>query len=109
VKIVQKGDRPAGSQADDSPIVKAACEAAQLLSIEPKLLGARSTDSNIPISLGIPAVTVGRGGREGGVHTLQEWFEPEEAWLGPQRDLLLLLGLGGLEGCVDALLERREG
>lgn len=97
-EIILKGDRPAGSQEKDCPIVQAAIEAAHLAGIEPKLLDACSTDANIPMSLGIPAVTVGRGGREGGVHTLQEWFEPLESWLGPQRDLLLILGLGGTEG-----------
>jgi cell division protein FtsW (lipid II flippase)/acetylornithine deacetylase/succinyl-diaminopimelate desuccinylase-like protein len=104
-KILQRGNRPAGSQDADAPIVRAAREAALLVGIEPVFVGAKSTDANVPISLGIPAITVGRGGKEGGVHTLQEWFEPEKEWLGPQRDLLLLLGLGGLDGCLDAELE----
>lgn len=107
VEIVQRGNRPAGAQKADCPAVQAARNAALLLGMEPELLGACSTDANIPISLGIPALTVGRGGREGGVHTIHEWFEPVESWLGPQRDLLLVLGLGGLEGCVKPALERR--
>lgn len=107
-EIRPKGDRPAGSQPENCAIVEIAKEAARLLGLEPKLLDACSTDANIPISMGIPAVTVGRGGREGGVHTIHEWFEPEKAWLGPQRDLLLLLGLGGLEGCVEPALSVRN-
>jgi acetylornithine deacetylase/succinyl-diaminopimelate desuccinylase-like protein len=97
VDIVCRGDRPAGTQNRDSAIVKAAFEATKALGIEPQMLGARSTDANIPISLGIPAVTVGRGGKQGGIHTLQEWFDPADAWLGPQRDLLLVAMLAGMD------------
>ncbi len=69
--------------------------------IEPELRGRSSTDANIPISMGIPAITVGRGGNEGGVHTVHEWFEPVESWLGPQRDLLLILLLAGYEDVAE--------
>lgn len=99
-EIVQKGKRPAGSQSKDCVIVECAWEAARLLGIEPELRHESSTDANIPISLGIPAVTVGRGGREGRMHTLEEWFEPVESYLGPQRDLLLLVMLGGVTGVI---------
>lgn len=98
--IVQKGKRPAGSQREDCEIVKCAWEAAALLGIEPELRYESSTDANIPISLGIPAITVGRGGREGRMHTPEEWFEPEKSYLGPQRDLLLLILLGGITGVI---------
>ena len=81
--------------------------AARMLGIQPELRDESSTDANIPISMSIPAIAVGRGGREGGVHTTHEWFEPVEAWLGPQRDLLLLLLLAGLEGCVEPVIEKR--
>ena len=77
-----------------------------MLGIEPELRDESSTDANIPISMGIPAIAVGRGGREGGIHTTREWFEPVEAWLGPQRDLLLILLLAGLEGCVEPAIKR---
>lgn len=108
VEIIQRGDRPAGAQTADCAIVEAARNAAVLAGLEPELLPPCSTDANIPISMGIPAVTVGRGGREGGVHTVHEWFEPVKAWMGPWRDLLLLLGLGGLEGCVEPGLSIRN-
>ena len=107
-EIIMRGDRPAGTQPSGCPIVKAAWEAALLLGIEPELRDESSTDANIPISLGIPALTVGRGGREGKVHTVQEWFEPVEAWLGPQKDLLLVLGLCGMEGVTEPVLEKRN-
>ena len=56
--------------------------------METLYIGAASTDANIPISLGIPAITVGWGGKGGGEHTIHEWYEPVESWKGPQRDLL---------------------
>lgn len=107
-EIRKKGERPAGAQDEDCPAVRAAKEAAVLAGIESKLLEACSTDANIPISMGIPALTVGRGGKGGGTHSIYEWFEPAKAWLGPQRDLLLVLGLGGLEGCVEPALPVRN-
>ena len=104
-EIAVKGVRPAGTQPPDCPIVTAALEAARRLGIRAELRYESSTDANIPISLGIPAIAVGRGGREGGIHTVHEWFEPVEAWLGPQRDLLLLLLLAGLEGCTEPMIQ----
>jgi acetylornithine deacetylase/succinyl-diaminopimelate desuccinylase-like protein len=50
-----------------------------------------STDSNFPISLGIPAITLGRGGTSDNHHSLTEWFEPADAWKGPQMILLTIL------------------
>ena len=49
----------------------------------------------------------GRGGEEDGIHTLQEWYEPKEAWLGPQRDLLLMILLAGAEGVCEPVIEKR--
>jgi tripeptide aminopeptidase len=106
-EIEMKGNRPAGAQPPDCMIVKTAWEAAELLGIEPELRDESSTDANIPISMGIPAITVGRGGKEGKVHTVHEWFEPVDAFLGPKRDLLLILGLAGLDGCLEHRLEKR--
>lgn len=106
-EITMKGNRPAGVQPKDCTIVRTAWEAAQLLGIEPELRDESSTDANIPISMGIPAITVGRGGKEGKVHTIHEWFEPADAFLGPQKDLLLILGLAGLDGCLEHRIKKR--
>ena len=57
----------------------------------PLVSKASSTDSNIPISLGIPAVTLGRGGRCYGTHALSEHYDPKDAYLGVQRNCILLL------------------
>ncbi len=56
----------------------------------------RSTDANIPLSMGIEAIAIGAGGNGGGAHSLQEWYEPAERELGLKRVLLTLLGVSGL-------------
>ncbi|HYP52488.1 MAG TPA: hypothetical protein VEQ42_03050, partial [Pyrinomonadaceae bacterium] len=56
-----------------------------------------STDSNVAISMGLPAVTVGAGGTSGNSHTLAEWYDPRARDLGLKRALLLLLGTVGLQ------------
>ncbi|TSB44695.1 M20/M25/M40 family metallo-hydrolase [Alkalicoccobacillus porphyridii] len=96
VDINKLGDRPVGSQADDADIVQACWAATEVLGLTPTLEQAISTDANLPISLGIPAVTLGAGGDAGGAHSLEEWFDPTNAHLGPQRVFLTILGLSGI-------------
>lgn len=105
-KMEARGVRPAGAQPKDCPIVRAAFEAAKLLGIQPEYRYESSTDANIPIHMGIPAITVGRGGEEAGIHTVQEWYEPKDAWLGPQRDILLLILLAGMEEVCDPVIRK---
>ena len=62
---------------------------------EPRLRRS-STDSNIPISLGIPAVTIGSGGVGGGAHSPGEWWINRDGHLGIQAGLLLLVSEAGL-------------
>jgi hypothetical protein len=54
-------------------------------------LDTSSTDANVPLSLGIPAVSIGAGGAGGGAHTTQEWYRPEARDLGLKRLLLTFL------------------
>ncbi|MEP6990038.1 MAG: M20/M25/M40 family metallo-hydrolase, partial [bacterium] len=68
------GDRPCGEVDATHPLVRAAEGATRAIGREPELATA-STDANVPISLGIPAVAIGAGGRGGGVHTAAEWFD----------------------------------
>jgi tripeptide aminopeptidase len=91
----QVGDRPSGETPADSPIVQTAVDCSRALGIEPRL-DCSSTDSNIPISLGIPAVTIGAGGVSSSCHTLAEWYEPVGRTLGLKRLLLLSAALAGL-------------
>jgi tripeptide aminopeptidase len=89
------GERPTGETPSDSPLVEIAIEATRLLGIEPRL-DQSSTDSNLPISLGIPAITIGAGGSSGCSHTLNEWYSPRDRDQGLKRGLLVILGMVGL-------------
>lgn len=107
VELERVGDRPAGSQSPDSEIVQSAAAAGLAMGFRPILEGASSTDSNIPIHLGIPAVTLGGGGDFGGAHTLNEYYDPTDAHLGVQKILLTILGLTGLTAATKPLLPKR--
>ncbi|MEJ8303290.1 M20/M25/M40 family metallo-hydrolase [Saccharibacillus sacchari] len=107
VILERVGDRPAGSQSPDSEIVQTAAAAGLAMGFRPILEGASSTDSNIPIHLGIPAVTLGGGGDFGGAHTLNEYYDPTDAHLGVQKILLTMLGLTGLTAATKPLLPKR--
>jgi tripeptide aminopeptidase len=91
------GIRPANSaQTDASPIVAAAIASGKALGFTPRT-GASSTDANLPMSLGIPAITIDGGGRGGGAHSLTEWYEDgEQGWMGPQWAALLVAMLAGV-------------
>jgi len=103
------GDRPAGGVAMDSPIVLATQRAVAAITRGPRAtFGGASTDSNIAMSLGIPAVTIGGGGEGGNWHSRNEWYKPVNAWYGPQNALLTALILTGLDGVTKpALIERK--
>jgi acetylornithine deacetylase/succinyl-diaminopimelate desuccinylase-like protein len=89
------GIRPTGNQPDSSRIVRVAREAGRALGWTPGVV-ASSTDANIPISLGIPGITIDGGGKGGGAHGLDEWYEDGAAgWLGPQWAALIVLSLAG--------------
>ena len=87
------GIRPTGSQPDSAPIVRVAEAAGKILGFSPRL-GASSTDANIPISLGVPGITIDGGGSGGGAHGLDEWYaDGPDGWKGPQWAALIVLGL----------------
>ena len=96
VKVELIGERPGGETPADAPLVKLACEATAAVGAVPHLNQA-STDSNFPISLGIPAVTLGGGGRSANSHTLEEWYDPRGREAGLKRALLVILGTVGLQ------------
>ena len=86
------GDRPAGSTPEHAPIVRAGLAAATVLGFSSNL-GEGSTDSNTPMSLSIPAITIGGGGRGRDAHALTESFDTTDAWMGTQHALLLTVAL----------------
>jgi acetylornithine deacetylase/succinyl-diaminopimelate desuccinylase-like protein len=90
------GERPCGETALDAPIVQAAAAAIRAFGLAPAYT-VSSTDANIPMSLGIPAITIGRGGPGDRTHSLDEWtdVEPRANSVNVQRVLALLLAVAG--------------
>lgn len=86
------GNRPAGRTAAELPIVQAAVSVNKALGL-PAVLDEGSTDSNIPMSMGIPAITIDGGGRGAGAHALNEMFDSTNSWQGTQRAMLLAIAL----------------
>ena len=86
------GVRPPGRSSLNSPIVQAAVSVQKALNF-PVSFAEGSTDSNLPLSLGIPALTIDTGGSGTGVHSEQESFDTTDAWKGTQRALLLTIAL----------------
>jgi tripeptide aminopeptidase len=86
------GYRPAGVTPADSAIVITAIAATKLFG-GAGTLGEGSTDSNVPMNLGIPAVTIGAGGQGSGAHALEETFSTKDSYRGTQRGLLLAVAL----------------
>jgi acetylornithine deacetylase/succinyl-diaminopimelate desuccinylase-like protein len=93
-RLKEIGSRPAGALADDAPMLKFIRAVDAHLGIRSRL-DCASTDANIPLSLGTPAIAIGAGGVGGGAHTLQEWFRPDGRDLGLKRIFLLMLLLLG--------------
>jgi tripeptide aminopeptidase len=89
------GNRPSGEISLVDPLVMRAAAATSHLGLEPQF-GRSSTDSNVPIARGIPAITIGGGGRGGDAHALTEWFTNENGPRGIQRALLITLAHVGL-------------
>lgn len=96
------GDRPAARTPDNSAIVRSAVDVTQALGNPSPSLGAGSTDANYPMSLGIPAITIGGGGSGRGAHSLGEMFDTTDSWRGTARALVLAVALvsGGDAGSV---------
>ncbi len=89
------GDRPSGETDPDAPLVQRAEAVTRYFGEEP-VLSRSSTNSNIPISLGIPAVTIGRGGVGGDNHSPTEWWMNVDAYKAIQRAFLILVAEAGL-------------
>jgi len=95
--VTRIGDRPGGETAADHPLVAAAQAITQLAGCDPELAIA-STDANVPIGLGIPAIAIGGGGRGGGAHSAAEWFENVNGTRGVSRALAIVLAASHAAG-----------
>jgi acetylornithine deacetylase/succinyl-diaminopimelate desuccinylase-like protein len=90
--IIKIGDRPAGYLPSDSPLLEMLRAVDRHLRLRTDLrLG--STDANIPLSLGVPALSIGAGGEGGGAHTQGEWYSAKDRESGLRRVLLLTLAM----------------
>lgn len=88
-RVKEIGSRPAARLAEKEAVLACLRAVDAHLGIRSHL-DCASTDANIPLSLGIPAISIGAGGAGGGAHTAQEWFNPEGRDLGLKRILLTL-------------------
>jgi acetylornithine deacetylase/succinyl-diaminopimelate desuccinylase-like protein len=100
LELARIGDRPAATLAPDSPLFTSlrAVDRHLAIATEPRI---GSTDANLPLSLGIPALAIGCGGTSGGIHTLHEWHDPTGRELALRRILLLLLDTCTLHTTVE--------
>jgi acetylornithine deacetylase/succinyl-diaminopimelate desuccinylase-like protein len=94
-KVDLLGSRPSGELRPDSPLIFALRAADDFVGNQSRNERS-STDANIPLSVGIDAISIGAGGNGGGAHSLQEWYDPDGRELGLQRVLLTLLGVSGI-------------
>ena len=90
VEVHPIGHRPAGETDTASALVRSAVAATRVLGGAPEL-AASSTDANLPMSLGIPAITMGAGGEAGQAHTTEEWYRNVQGPEGILRALLTLV------------------
>lgn len=95
LEIESVGHRPAAMLEDDSPLLYTVRAVDRHLGLRTELrIG--STDANLPLSLGVPAMALGTGGSGGGIHTLGEWYDPTGRETALRRILLTLLDTAGL-------------
>lgn len=106
LRVEKIGDRPAGLRPDSCPVLQS-CRAAQaILSIPLTHYMHSSTDANMPMSLGIPSTCLSAGGTQARTHTVDEYFDATNSYLGPQLIFLSALLLVGTAR-TQALLPRR--
>lgn len=99
VDLDRIGDRPSGEMDPSHPLVQRALAAtAEFGAIG--YLERSSTDSNVPIAMGIPAVTIGRGGDSYNGHAPDEFWVNRDAYLAVQRALLLVVAEAGFAGPI---------
>ena len=86
------GDRPAGRTSHDHALVQAAIAATHAVGASPDLASS-STDANVAMAAGIPAIAIGAGGDAGGAHTVHEWYDNDGGIAGLERALMIVLAL----------------
>ena len=97
VDVQLVGDRPSGETAEDAPLLQRVIAVTRHFGDEPRI-GRSSTDSNVPIARGIPAITIGRGGVGGNTHAPDEWWINRNGAEAIRRALIMLVAEAGLAG-----------
>lgn len=98
--ITTLGDRPAGMIDDRHPLVVAAASATRAVGREPQSASA-SSDANVPLARGVPAIAIGAGGSGSAAHTVHEWYDDTDSDIGLERAIRLIVTLGTIERLAD--------
>lgn len=93
VKIDRVGERPAGQTDSNAPLVLAATASIKALNFGEPRFNTSSSDSNVPMHLNIPAITIGGGGQDRGAHSLNETDDVTDSFKGSQNALLIILSM----------------
>ena len=93
------GDRPSGEMDPSAPLVQRALASSAAFGVEGEVARS-STDSNVPIAMGVPAVTIGRGGQGANGHAPNEYWVNRDAYLAVQRAIILLVAEAGFAGPI---------
>ena len=107
VTITPIGERPAGQQAPESPVCQAVRAGLLALGLPLNMYASTSGDHNVSLSMGIPSLCIGAGGRNYKMHTLEEVWERVDAYQGPQLAFLMVCALAGLDGVTKGILPKR--
>jgi acetylornithine deacetylase/succinyl-diaminopimelate desuccinylase-like protein len=108
VEIKLVGDRPGGRTPNDARIAQTFVQAIIGYGRPTPTFATHSSDANVPMGLGIPAIIIGNVAESGEHHTLNEWINPKNAWQEAQIGLIGVLGLVGVQGVSEPVLERRK-
>ena len=106
--IEQIGDRPAGQQPYESPVCQAIRGGLKQLGLPLTKYISTSGDHNVALSLGIPALAMGGGGDNGKMHTVDEWYEHNDGYKGPQLTFLMACALSGVNGLTKGIMPKRQ-
>ncbi len=102
------GDRPAGQQPHESPVCQTIRAGLLAMGLPLNMYASTSGDHNKPLSMGIPSLAMGGGGRNWKMHTLEEGYEHKDAYQGPQLVFLMACAMLGVDGVVKGILKKRQ-
>ena len=107
VTVTPIGNRPAGQQPYESPVCQAIRAGLLALGLPLHMYASTSGDHNVSLSMGIPSLAMGAGGRNWKMHTLDEVYEHVDAYQGPQLAFLMACAMSGVDGVTKGFLKKR--